>query len=154
MEQIKLVIVDDDSDIRYLMKMKLQLDAPHFAIDVVESAEQCLEYLTHNRVDCILSDYQLYECSGMDLLLRLRGSSDNTPFIFITGQEREGLAREAFKNGAFDYFTKDIGFAYFARIINSVEQAVRQRRSEDRLALLQSACEAARSAGIECGQRV
>ncbi len=32
--------------------------------------------------------------------------------------------------GAFDYFTKEIGFAHFARIINSVEQAVLKRQAE------------------------
>ncbi len=42
----------------------------------------------------------------------------------------KGFAREAFKNGASDYFTKDISFAHFTRIINSIEQAVRQRRLE------------------------
>jgi PAS domain S-box-containing protein len=78
-------------------------------------------------VDCIISDYQMPGMNGMELLLNLRKEGDDTPVIFLTGQGNEGVAREAFKNGAFDYFTKDIGFAHFARIINSIEQAVSLR---------------------------
>ncbi len=127
---IKVLIVDDDADLGMFMKLKLSMEAPHLSFAAVECGPECIEYLKSNPVDCILSDYQMPEMNGMELLLALREVGSDVPFIFVTGQGNEEVAREAFKNGAYDYFTKDIGFAHFARIINSVEQAVAQRVSE------------------------
>lgn len=131
MEQLKILLVDDDHEISDFLKLRLSMDAPHFSISHVETAQDCLDYIDTKEVDCILSDYQLPGINGMELLMELKCRGDRTPFIFITGQGNEAVAREAFKAGAHDYFTKDIGFAHFTRIINSVEQAVRNRVSEE-----------------------
>jgi two-component system cell cycle sensor histidine kinase/response regulator CckA len=127
---IKVLIVDDDEEIRLFMKIRLKRDAQHLSLATVEGGKECLDYMKGGRVDCILSDYQMPRMNGMELLKKLREGGDDVPFIFVTGQGNEEVAREAFINGAQDYFTKDIGFAHFARIVNSVEQAVRHREAE------------------------
>lgn len=131
MEPLKVLIVDDELDLATLTKMRLSKEAPHFHIAALKSGRDCLEYLQDHHVDCILSDYQMPGMNGMQLLKSLRGNQSDIPFIFVTGQGNEAVAREAFKNGADDYFTKDIQeFAYYAKIINSVEQSVKLRSSE------------------------
>ena len=127
MDPVKLLIVDDDPEMSDFIKLRLSVDAPHFEIAMVASGLECLEYVKGNGVDCILSDYQMPGMDGMELLTELRGRGNDVPFIFVTGQGNEEVAREAFKRGAFDYFTKDIGFAHFTRIINSVGQAANMR---------------------------
>lgn len=131
MEEIKVLIVDDEPDASSLMKLRLAKEAPHLSLSTVEGAGECLAFLKDNEADCILSDYQMPGMDGMELLQALRAEGDRTPFIFVTGQGNEQIARDAFKSGANDYFTKEVGFAHFARIVNSIEQAVRQRRAED-----------------------
>ncbi len=131
MSGIRVLIVDDDPDITAFIKLKLTMEARHFSIDTVESGRDCLDFVRGNKVDCILSDYQMPGMNGMELLEALRVQGYETPFIFITGQGNEEVAREAFKKGANDYFTKDISFAHFPRVINSVEQAVRHRLAAD-----------------------
>jgi len=128
-QNVTVLIVDDEPDVSNFIKIKLGLDAPHFSLDTVVSGSECLEYLREKPVDCILSDYQMPGMNGMELLLAMRDSGDVTPFIFITGQGNEEVAREAFLNGADDYFTKEIGFAHFTRIINSIEKAIKHRDS-------------------------
>ncbi len=131
MGPLKVLIVDDELDLATLTKMRLSKEAPHFYITVLKSGRDCLNYLQDHHVDCILSDYQMPEMNGMQLLKSLRSKHNDVPFIFVTGQGNEAVAREAFKNGADDYFTKDIQeFAYYAKIINSVEQSVKLRSSE------------------------
>lgn len=130
MKKIKVAIVDDQAEVAMFIKMRLQKEAPGFEIATFLAGRECLEHLKSGNADCILSDYQMPHMNGMQLLSIVRGMGHDVPFIFITGQGNEELAREAFKNGANDYFTKDIGFAHFTRIINSIEQAVRQRRLE------------------------
>jgi PAS domain S-box-containing protein len=133
MGPLSIVIVDDEPDIAELMRLRLLKEAPELNIHVAESGLECLDYMKENPVDCILSDYQMPYMDGMELLVALRGRGSDVPFIFVTAQGNEEIARNAFKNGANDYFTKDLGgFAHFARIINSIGQAVRQRNAEAR----------------------
>jgi CheY-like chemotaxis protein len=122
--------VDDDPSLARLIELQLTHEAPGFSIAAVESGQECLEYLKAHNVDCILSDYQMPRMSGMELLRTLRAHKNDIPFIFITGQGNENVAREAFTGGAADYFTKDWGFAHFAKIVNSVENAVKHGRIE------------------------
>lgn len=130
MDRINVLIVEDDAAIGNMIRLALGHEAPHFDIETVCSARECLDRLEVRDADCIMSDYQMHGMDGMELLKRLRTSGNSVPFIFLTAQGNEELAREAFKNGAYDYFTKKIGFAHFPRIVNSIEQAVRQRQSE------------------------
>ena len=148
MECIRIIIVDDEPEIGLFMKIKLMSEAPHFNIVVKGGGRECLDYLKENEADCILSDYQMPGLDGMGLLRELKNIGCGIPFIFFTGQGNEEIAREAFKSGAYDYFTKEIGFAHFARIINSIEQAVGHRhairerkRLEDELILVREAVE-------------
>jgi len=127
MEPLCVLLVDDEPSMTDMMKVVLSNKAPHFSLSAANSGQECLEYLSTNKVDCIISDYQMPEMDGMELLKNIRTNGNKVPFIFFTGQGNEEVAREAFKEGANDYFTKSVGFAHFPRIINSVEQAVKQR---------------------------
>ena len=131
LEKLKVLIVDDEQIVSNFMRMRLAAEAPHFEIAYVENGFECLEYLKDAEADCILSDYQMPGMDGMELLKKLRAGGRETPFIFITGQGNQEVASEAFKEGASDYFTKDIGFAHFPRIVNSVERAVMNRREQE-----------------------
>lgn len=129
MEPLSVLLVDDDPDLGNLMRMLLSREAPDISFHFVEGGGRCLEYLKENRTDCIVSDYQMPGMNGMELLLAIRDQGNDVPFIFLTGQGNEEVARDALKGGADDYFTKDIGLAHFARITNSVLQSVKKRRA-------------------------
>ncbi len=130
MENLRVLIVDDDVDMARLISFRLLRDARHFSISFAGGGREALEYLKNNPVDCILSDFQMPEMDGMEFLKAVREQGNDVPFIFVTGQGNEQVARDAFKNGADDYYTKETGFAHFARIINSVEQAIKKRIAE------------------------
>ena len=130
MDPLDILIVDDDPSLAHMLRLMLRKEAPVFSVAAVESGRDCLDYLSGQHVDCVLCDYQMPGMSGMELLQMLRDQGDDIPFIFITGQGNENVAREAFTNGASDYFTKDWGFASFTKIVNSIEKAVRHRQIE------------------------
>ncbi|MBI5696545.1 MAG: PAS domain S-box protein [Nitrospirae bacterium] len=130
MEPLKVLLVDDDPDLGRMMKLLLSREAPHCSFHFAEGGRECLEYLRDNEADCILSDYQMPGMDGMQLMLTLKEQGSGVPFIFLTAQGNEEVARDALKSGASDYFTKEAGLAHFARIVNSVEQAVSKRQAE------------------------
>ncbi|MBI5694525.1 MAG: PAS domain S-box protein [Nitrospirae bacterium] len=126
----KLLLVDDSAEFSDMLRRRLKNDAPHFDVTIAGGGDECLRLLKDDRYGCILSDFQMPGMDGLELLKKIRSNGDDTPFIFLTGQGNEGLAREAFKGGAYDYFTKEVGFAHYARIINSVEQAINHRLAQ------------------------
>jgi PAS domain S-box-containing protein len=132
LENYRILLVDDEQEISDYIKLKLRLDAPHLDILTVTSGEECLDYIQAGNVDCILSDYQMPGMDGMALLREIRARGLDIPFIFVTGQGSEQVATQAFRAGAWDYFTKDVGFAHFPRIINSIEQAIKNREERGR----------------------
>lgn len=150
MDNLRLVVVDDDPDFGVMMRKRLTKEIGGLDARVFTSGRDCLDYLLANEADCVISDYQMPGMSGIDLLDGLREKGNEVPFIFVTGQGSEEVARDAFKRGAFDYFTKDLGrLAYFTRLANSVGKAVRQKKMEyDALKRL-----AAEAAGPEGGGR-
>jgi diguanylate cyclase (GGDEF)-like protein len=102
--EIKLLIIDDDRDQRELLCETLN---DHFgpgtavAVDGRESAlAQDLASFS-----LILTDYNLTECTGMDVLELIRDRC-STPVIMVTGENVGNIAIEAIARGATDYVVK------------------------------------------------
>ena len=121
---IKILHIDDSRDDLELTGLQLGRLSEELKIDGAESGTEALEILASDSYDCILCDYQMPRVNGMEVLLKVRERGDTTPFIFLTGQGNEDLAVEAFRCGADDYFTKEIGFAHYDRLLNSIIRVV------------------------------
>jgi two-component system cell cycle response regulator len=103
-DKLKLLIVEDDDDQRGLIRETLE---DHFGANTVHgvaSSKAALE-LELTSFDLILTDYNLPDATGMELLreIRLRCS---TPVIMVTGQNVGQIAAEAIRTGASDYVVK------------------------------------------------
>ncbi len=95
--------------------------APFVHLDIVSSAEGFLNRLTGNteggdgqkKYDVLLIDHDLSGMDGLELLRELREvhGVDN-PAVIIAGQGDENLAIRAFRLGAMDYVTKNVGYLY------------------------------------------
>jgi PAS domain S-box-containing protein len=125
---LRILHVDDSLDDYELTRMNLNRRAPDFELDWVGSAEEALEKLATDSFDCVLCDYQMPGFNGLELLKRMSSGGNKVPFIFFTGQGSEEIAAEALRIGAKDYFTKDIGFAFYDRIANSIRNVVESQR--------------------------
>ncbi|HEY3346047.1 MAG TPA: response regulator, partial [Nitrospirota bacterium] len=127
---ISILHIDDDQASSALIQRALSRTSPEMTFRWDGDGFAALDILSASNFDCVLSDYQMPGMNGLELMKRTRELGIDVPFIFITGQGNEDIARTAFKMGAFDYFTKDIGFAHFHRIANSIGQAVKSRQAE------------------------
>lgn len=103
-EQIKLLIVEDDVDQLALIRETLE---EHFGPGTVMAAEtggQALA-LDLNSFNLILTDYNLPDISGMELLEKIHACCQ-TPVIMVTGENVGRFAAEAVRKGAMDYVVK------------------------------------------------
>src|SRR5690242_10489931 len=101
---MRILVVEDDFDQRDLIKETL-LD--HFGVDTVTCAESGHEVLAWDleKFDCILTDFNLPDISGMDFLKAILAKCDK-PVIVVTGENVRQTAANAIRQGAYDYIVK------------------------------------------------
>lgn len=133
---IRILHVDDNPDDLEITKWQLRRLTKELDVCWAESSGAALNALEKEKFDCVLCDYQIPDMNGLELLRALRNRSISTSFIFLTRQGNEEVAAAALREGADDYFTKDVGLAYYDRLLNSIHRVVetRQRRLQHRWA--------------------
>src|SRR5260370_10612116 len=119
----KILIIDDDEQIRNLLKDLLQAE---YRCIVAESAEEALNVLERSVFDLIISDISLSGISGLELVRRIRERSPDTVVVMISGQQTIDFAIESMRAGAFDYVTKPLD-------LRQVEAGVRRALSQHQL---------------------
>ena len=75
-------------------------------VEGATSAPEALRILEKSEYDVVVSDYQMPEMSGIDLLKEMRASGIAMPFVIVTGKGREDVAVEALNSGADLYIQK------------------------------------------------
>jgi CheY-like chemotaxis protein len=98
---IKVLHVDDDTDILEITKMSLEL-AGDIEVVQCESGEQALRTVQDYTPDVLLLDVMMPGMSGPETLDKLRELSDLkcTPAIFMTAHARQGEQQEFIDLGA------------------------------------------------------
>ena len=104
MERLKLLIIEDDVDQRDLIRETLEDHFGGGTVVGVDSKRAALEQ-DLNSFDLILSDYNLPDGTGMELLSEVQQRC-TTPVIMVTGENVGHIAAEAIQRGATDYVVK------------------------------------------------
>lgn len=105
---LRILVVDDASFIRDMMKKHLRERIP--GVEVVEAADghRALAAMKNQTVDLILSDWEMPNMSGEELLQTLRAQPEGakTPFVMVTSRGDRGHVVKAVEAGANDYLVK------------------------------------------------
>jgi DNA-binding NtrC family response regulator len=99
----KILVVDDDPDIREILQDRLE--SLGHAVVTAEDGQEALEKSAKEEPDLMFLDLQLPQIDGMQVLKRVRDYPDLT-VIIITAFGTIEKAVEAMKEGAFDFITK------------------------------------------------
>ena len=82
-----VVICDDDAAVRVTLQRNLQAATEIEVLDIVASAEECLDSVKSRAPDVMLLDHHLTGMSGTDLVRILRGEGISTPVVLFSGDE-------------------------------------------------------------------
>ncbi len=99
-----LVVEDNEAERRALTQL---LRTAGLTVYGAENADKALGYIDEN-IDVVLSDLQMGDVSGLDLLGLWKKRRPETQFILLTGHSSVNTAVEAIKSGAYDYITKPV----------------------------------------------
>jgi len=132
--EIRVLHVDDDPAIVDLTAAFLTRFDDSFAVYTSTNPETALERIEGERIDCVVSDYEMPEIDGLELLERVRALDRDVPFILFTGRGSEEIASKAISAGVTDYLQKEGGTEQYTVLANRIENAVEQTRSQRALA--------------------
>lgn len=108
MSKVTVLVVDDASFIRDLVKKGLRDNLPGLQIEEAVNGRKAQQFLSRTPVDLILCDWEMPELSGLDLLswCRSQDSLKTVPFIMVTSRGDKDNVVEAIQTGVSDYIGK------------------------------------------------
>lgn len=128
--QIRILLVDDDSSFADLTADFLARENDQFVIETANSATEVVEENSEFGMDCIVSDYDMPDLDGIEFLQLVREDYPDLPFILFTGKGSEEVASEAITKGVTDYLQKRSGSGQYKVLANRIQNAVDRHRAE------------------------
>ncbi len=126
MEPLKVLVVDDEEEIRHMLSMLLGKEG--YEVETVEDGEAALQELMADDYELALCDVRMPRIDGMELLDEIGDCSIETTVIVMSAFGDREMAVEAIKRGAYDYIDKPF---------NKEEILLTLTKAEERLQLQQ-----------------
>lgn len=104
MSKGKILVVDDDKNIRLLLSQCLE-GAGYQVVPAVDG-EHALRKMAEDRFDLVMLDMKLPGMDGIQVLRKLRSLNPGQTVVMITAHGTVETAVEAMKLGAADYLQK------------------------------------------------
>jgi DNA-binding response OmpR family regulator len=128
MNKRRLLLVDDDADLRHTLVEQLR-DQPEFEVFEAGSGNDALKLLREVNIDLTILDVGLPDMDGREMVKRLREEGYRSPILMLTGHDTDADQIQGLEAGANDYLTKPFRFPVLLARINT---ALRQHdQSED-----------------------
>jgi len=146
---MKILIVDDDEDIRFLLKSYLESDG-YNDILTVASAKEAFDMLEkeganiqkengrEDPVDLILMDIIMHGIDGVEACRQIKGNVrlKDIPVIMVTSMKKVDYLKSAFDAGVADFVTKPVNRIELAARVRSIlalkaEMDKRKAREEE-----------------------
>ena len=127
----RVLYIDDEITLLTLTQIYLREEA-NLDVEVAASAEEGLVLLRNESFDAIISDYDMPDMDGIELLKCVRKENPTIPFIVFTGKGREEIVIEALNYGA-DFYLQKGGDPkpLFTELANAIRHLVRRSQAED-----------------------
>lgn len=125
---MKILVVDDDADARSMLLTYFRQQGD----DVLEAGNgtEALEIYNESRADCVFTDLEMPERSGLDLLRQLKAQYPTVPVVVLTAHDDRNVLLEALRAGAFDFITKPPRKADLDNALGRCREDFEQRKSQ------------------------
>lgn len=119
-----VLIIDDEKTVRDNLEILLS-DEPDYNLFFAANGAEAKKRLHDLQFDTMLCDMNLPDISGFEVLKYAKENFPDIPVVIITAYSSWQTAREALKNGAFDFLAKPVKSAEIKIII---EKSLNQRK--------------------------
>ncbi|ANC17507.1 response regulator transcription factor [Bacillus cereus] len=103
MKDIRILIADDDKEIRNLLKIYLEREL--YTVDTAINGEEALHLFNQNNYNLVILDLMMPKIDGIEVCKKLRDKT-NVPILMLTAKDHEVDKILGLSIGADDYITK------------------------------------------------
>lgn len=122
-EPIRILVVDDESDIRRIIRILLENKG--YEVAEAQNGAVALDYVRdHPEIDLILMDIMMPDLNGVEASRRIRGECA-APILFLTARTQQRDMQQAYDAGGDDYLAKPFSHA---ELMMKVESLLRRYR--------------------------
>lgn len=132
-EPVHVLHVDDDAALLDIAATFLERADDRIRVTTETDPTKVVDIVGDRLVDCIVSDYDMPEMTGLDLLQQLQSRYPEHPFVLFTGTQDADVAVEALNVGATDYCRKQVGTEHYRVLAARIVETVRRHRERGRL---------------------
>lgn len=130
---IDVLHVDDNAAFRDLTAEFLERSAAPITVLSEADPGAVLDRVEDESVDCVVSDLEMPQQSGIDLCEAVRDEHPELPFLLFTNRTGESVVTAALAAGATDYVQKQPGAHHYDLLANRIVHAVTRHRAFTRL---------------------
>ncbi len=102
---IKVLIADDSGVMRKIIVRAAKSSGVDEIVEAVDGADALAKF-EQEAFDLVLTDWNMPNKSGLDVIQEIRGKGSNVPIIMVTTEGEKGNVLQAIEAGVSDYLTK------------------------------------------------
>lgn len=127
----RVLYIDDGPTLLTLTQIYLKEEA-NLDVEVANPAKKGAIRLRYAYFDAIISDYDMPDVGGIELLKCIRAEKPSIPFVIFIGKDREEIVIETLNYGA-DFHLQKGGDPkpFFTELTNAVKHLVRRNQAEN-----------------------
>lgn len=129
----RIAVVEDEEDLRNLLKLHLEKDG--YEILLFSNGDAFLDFADKNRVDLVILDLMMPGTNGLDVCRLMRQEEDNNdiPIIILTAKSTEADIVVGLELGADDYITKPFSMRELQARVKALFRRITKSESENTL---------------------
>jgi len=112
-----ILIVDDQHEVRRMLRAGIETLGPEFLVLDLPSAEESLVVISIQPVDLLVTDIRLPGMTGLELMEKVRKRNPGLKVILITGLPDPDIRRQVAVAGAEAFFIKPVQMAAFLEAV-------------------------------------
>ncbi len=113
----RILIVDDEESVLTVLKSSLKKLGEDYEVQAVNNGLKALQLLESFAFDVVVTDYQMDQMNGLELLEAIRSIQPETKVIMITAYGTDELEAEARRMQAYEYLTKPLEIDSFRQVV-------------------------------------
>jgi len=118
LEQLRVMIVDDDAEMRALLHDALEREG--IRVREHPAGDQLMPLVAEWKPDAVVLDKEMAGSSGLDLLRDIRRRHPDTPVVLVTAFGGAEVEAEALRLGAAYYMDKPFRVSRLLEVLRSV----------------------------------
>lgn len=135
METIKVMVVDDEElNADGIEEIITREQIPHLEVITFYSSIRAVEYLMNNKIDVLLTDINMPQLSGLELINQVHRLQPDMRIIILTGYGSLEYATEAMKYGVRYFLQKP---CMPKQLLDALNEVIKERRHLNQLNLME-----------------